>query len=180
MEDELLLGLQNFDPDALGQIFDDFAPGIFKYLTRLGLGPVEADQTTGDVFGNMLDRVAKGGGPQKNLRSYLFETAYHLVIDGAREVQNHILPEGAAEALVHIDPMTVQTEVEGNLFNDSLAELMMTELTEDQRNVIVLRFQEEFSLKETAEIMNKNVNSIKALQNRATNNLREILGNDLE
>jgi RNA polymerase sigma-70 factor (ECF subfamily) len=52
---------------------------------------------------------------------------------------------------------------------------MAFELTEDQRNVIVLRFQEEFSLQETADIIGKNVNAVKALQNRAIIKLREAL-----
>ena len=53
---------------------------------------------------------------------------------------------------------------------------MDRELTEEQKNVIVLRYQEDFSLKETAEIVGKNVNAIKALQNRAIGRLRKVLG----
>ena len=52
---------------------------------------------------------------------------------------------------------------------------MKNELTEDQRNVIVLRFQEEFTLKETAEIIGKNVNAVKALQNRGIQKLRQVM-----
>ena len=41
--------------------------------------------------------------------------------------------------------------------------------------MIVLRFQEGFSLKETAEIVGKKVNAVKALQNRAMSRLRDAL-----
>jgi RNA polymerase sigma-70 factor (ECF subfamily) len=58
---------------------------------------------------------------------------------------------------------------------DTLSTAMTRELTEEQRNVIVLRYQEEFSLKETAEIIGKNVNAVKALQNRAIKRLRQAL-----
>ena len=51
-------------------------------------------------------------------------------------------------------------------------------LTEDQRNVLVLRFQQDFSLKETAEIIGKNVSAVKALQNRGINSLREALSRE--
>jgi DNA-directed RNA polymerase specialized sigma24 family protein len=37
---------------------------------------------------------------------------------------------------------------------------------------------QDFSLKETAEIVKKNVNAVKAIQNRAINNLREALHRD--
>ena len=42
--------------------------------------------------------------------------------------------------------------------------------------MIVLRFQEDFSLKETAEIIGKNVNAVKALQNRGIDKLRQAMG----
>jgi DNA-directed RNA polymerase specialized sigma24 family protein len=44
--------------------------------------------------------------------------------------------------------------------------------------VIALRFGNDFSLKETARVMGKNVNAIKALQFRALNALREKLGEE--
>ena len=62
---------------------------------------------------------------------------------------------------------------------EKLSTTMERELTNEQRNVLVLRFQEEFSLKETAEIVGKNVNAVKALQNRGINKLREVLGSEL-
>ena len=55
---------------------------------------------------------------------------------------------------------------------------MDRELTEEQRNVLVLRFQEDFSLKETAEIIGKNINAVKALQNRGINRLRQALSRE--
>jgi RNA polymerase sigma-70 factor (ECF subfamily) len=40
-------------------------------------------------------------------------------------------------------------------------------LTADQQNVLALRFSQGYSLEETASLMKKNVNAIKALQFRA-------------
>jgi RNA polymerase sigma factor (sigma-70 family) len=48
-------------------------------------------------------------------------------------------------------------------------------LTPEQRQVIVLRFLEEWSLKEVAEVMQKPVGAVKALQHRALAALRRIL-----
>jgi DNA-directed RNA polymerase specialized sigma24 family protein len=42
--------------------------------------------------------------------------------------------------------------------------------------VIILRFLEDFSLKETAEIIGKDVNNIKVIQNRGISKLRKTLG----
>ena len=48
-------------------------------------------------------------------------------------------------------------------------------LTANQRHVIILRFVEEFSLHETAEIVGKGVGSVKAIQSRAIAKLRKVL-----
>ena len=47
------------------------------------------------------------------------------------------------------------------------------DLTEDQRHVIILRFLEEFSLRETAATLGKEVGHVKVIQNRALAKLRK-------
>ena len=59
---------------------------------------------------------------------------------------------------------------------EALISAMNTDLTEDQRHVIILRFLEDFSLKETAEIIGKEVNNIKVIQNRGIAKLRKAMG----
>ena len=178
MKDEsaVLAAASSLDQDALATIFDEYAPAIYKYLLRLGVSSQEADQTAGDVFARLLDKFAEGKGPRKNLRSYLFQTAYHLVIDHARKRQRSA-PLEAAET-VYEEMAPVQSLAEETMLLERLSTTIERELTNEQRSVLVLRFQEEFSLKETAEIIGKNVNAVKALQNRAINKLRDTLGKE--
>ena len=49
------------------------------------------------------------------------------------------------------------------------------ELTDDQRHVMFLRFLEEFSLRETAAILDKTVGNVKVIQIRALARLRNYL-----
>ncbi len=163
----------SFDREALGAIFKENSPQIYKYLLRLGAYPLEADQIVGDVFARLLDKFAEGKGPRKNIRSYLFQTAYHLVVDHARDRQRNAPLEVVDTFKEEKHP--VQAQAEEKMLLETLATAMQHELTEDQRNVLILRFQEEFSLQETADIIGKNVNAIKAVQNRAIRRLREAL-----
>lgn len=175
MQDEtsLLEAASSLDQEALEAVFDEYAPALYKYLVRRGLGSQEADQTVGDVFARLLEKFSEGKGPQTNLRAYLFQTAYHLVVDQSRD-QKRAAPLDVAEA-VEEETKSVQAQTEESMLLESLASAMERELTEEQRNVIVLRFQEGFSLKETAEIVGKKVNAVKALQNRGMNRLREAM-----
>jgi RNA polymerase sigma-70 factor (ECF subfamily) len=175
-ESSVIKAIGSLDQDALSSIFDEYAPAIFKYLLRLGVGSQEADQITGDVFVRLLEKISEGKGPRKNLRAYLFQIAYHLVVDESRERLRFTELEVADT--VKQDSKPVQALAEDRLLLDRLAKIMERELTEEQRNVIVLRFQEDFSLKETAEIMGKNENAIKALQNRGINKIREAMSHE--
>lgn len=175
MKDEtaVLAAANSLDQVALATIFDEYAPAIYKYLLRLGVSSQEADQLAGDVFARLLDKFAEGEGPQKNLRSYLFQIAYHLVVDGARERKRFTSLEVADSVNDEREP--VQARAEEKMLLERVSMTMERELTEDQRNVIVLRFQQGFSLKETAEIIGKNVNAVKALQNRGVQKLRQVM-----
>ncbi|NOG52126.1 MAG: hypothetical protein HND48_23835 [Chloroflexi bacterium] len=51
-------------------------------------------------------------------------------------------------------------------------------LAPNQQEVLILRFGQQMSLSETAEIMGKSVSAIKSLQWRATETLRQILSGD--
>ncbi len=178
MKDEsaVLAAAGSLDHEALIAIFDEYASAIYKYLLRLGVASQEADQIVGDVFARLLEKLTEGKGPRTNLRSYLFQTAYHLVVDHARERQR-IAPLDVADT-IRQESKPVQSLAEENMLLEKLSGAMDRELTEDQRNVLVLRFQEDFSLKETAEIIGKNINAVKALQNRGINKLRQTLGRE--
>ena len=51
-------------------------------------------------------------------------------------------------------------------------------LTPEQRQVIVLKFLEEWENEEIAQVLGKPVGAIKALQHRALNTLRRLLARD--
>jgi DNA-directed RNA polymerase specialized sigma24 family protein len=76
----LLKAAQKLDEEALTAIFDQFAPAIYKYTLRLCHDQIVADNIVGDVFAQLLEQFGAGKGPRTNLRSYLYQTAYHLVV----------------------------------------------------------------------------------------------------
>ena len=80
---------KNLNEEALTAIFDQFAPAIYKYTLRLCHDPIVADNIVGDVFAQLLEQFAAGKGPRTNLRSYLYQTAYHLVVDRSRDSQHN-------------------------------------------------------------------------------------------
>ena len=176
----LLKAAQQLDEEALTAIFDEFAPAIYKYALRLCRDPIDADNIVGDVFSQLLEQFAGGKGPRTNLRSYLYQTAYHLVVDHSR-VNKHTAPlEVAVNLHEKGNPQSTTSQIEERVLMEALVTAMNTELTEDQRHVIILRFLEDFSLKETAQIVGKEVNNVKVIQNRGIAKLRKALEDQID
>lgn len=61
------------------------------------------------------------------------------------------------------------------LLVEAVLQAIMNDLTDDQRHVIILRFLEGFSVKETAAITGKKMGTVTAIQYRAIAALRKAL-----
>ncbi len=77
----LLEAARNMNRDALIEIFDLYSSALYNYALRLCNDALIADYIVGDVFAKLLEHLSAGNGPETNLRSYLFQTAYHLIVD---------------------------------------------------------------------------------------------------
>lgn len=175
METELslLAAAKRMDKDALVKIFDLYATPLYRYALRLCGDALMADNIVGDVFAKLLDHLASGNGPRSNLRSYLYQAAYHIVVDEARSA-NRRAPLEALSSLSPAGSSGLQG-VENQILLEKILDTIQHDLTEDQRHVVILRFLEEFSLRETAAILGKEVNHVKVIQNRAIAKLRKVL-----
>ena len=77
---------------------------------------------------------------------------------------------------VSSDGLATVTNLEDRMLFEAVILAIKNELTEDQRHVIILRFLEGFSLRETANIIGKEVYNVKVIQNRGVAKLRKALG----
>lgn len=168
----LLKAIRNLDQDALTDVFDQYAPLLYKYALRLCGNPDEADDIVGHVFSELLRHLKIGNGPRDNLRAYLFQIAYHKIVDQARDRQR-TTPLDNFGSVSNGDAINLSHEEKEQI--DTLDTMIKDRLTPDQRHIILLRFIENFSLKETAEITGKSINNIKIIQNRAITRLREVM-----
>lgn len=166
-------GVSKMNKNAVVEIFDRYGSALYNYVLRLCGDPMLADQIVGDVFAKLLDQLAAGKGPTSNLRSYLYETAYHRIIDEARYAKRRVSLEAAV--WLSQDQQSALLRLEDEILFKQVLHAIQHRLTDDQRHVIVLRFLEEFSLRETAAILGKRVEHIKVIQGRAIAALRRTL-----
>lgn len=169
----LLNSARKMDADALIKIFDLYSRPLYSYALRLCGDPILADSIVGDVFAKLLEHLSNGHGPLSNLRAYLYEMAYHIVVDDARYAHREVSLD-EVDTFRH-DNSSMYVNLENRLLFERVTLAMRQDLTKDQRHVIILRFLEGFSLRETASIIGRDVTNVKVIQNRALAKLRSVL-----
>lgn len=165
--------LRALDPETISKVHNRYFPEIFRYARyRLG-DPSAAEDVAGEVFVRLLEALHSGRGPSESLRGWLFGTASNLVSDSFRHRYKHETEELSEDMMVKgLDPHELaEQQDEFNVVRDA-----SSNLTRDQQHVLALRFGSALSVQETANIMGKEPNAIKALQFRALGALRRHLG----
>jgi RNA polymerase sigma-70 factor (ECF subfamily) len=160
------------DRQALGTIYNDYHQRLYSYIFRR-VGDVEiARDLTADVFRRFLQATANGTGPSDNLRAWLYRVAHNIVIDHYRR-QQHRQSYPLEEKMICGDEDPRQ-EAEQQLLAAQVR-VALRHLTADQQQIISLKFLEGLSNDEIAEITEKSVGAVKALQHRALAALRRQL-----
>lgn len=182
LDESTLVGLieraqSNGDPDAFDGLYLLFADRIFRYLlARLGRVEV-AEEIVSQVFLHLMEKIDRYQiAPKDNATifpAWLYRLAHNKMVDVLRKThrREHVGLEHAEEIA---EPKSLLDVVEEQIdFKQLLHTLKL--LNEQQRQVLLLRFVEGFSIAETAQILQKTEGAIKALQHRSLENLRRYL-----
>jgi RNA polymerase sigma-70 factor, ECF subfamily len=169
-----LEALQKLDSQGIGAVYDRYFPDVYRFVYYRLNDEQVAEDIASDVFMRLLEAVNKRGGPRTNLRGWLLSTASHAVADYLRrayrrptEALSDSLPDGSASPLT--DELDRREKV-------AAIRQAYVQLTPEQQNVLALRFGDGYSLDETAQVLRKNVNAVKALQFRALQALQRNIG----
>jgi RNA polymerase sigma-70 factor (ECF subfamily) len=171
-EKELLTQAGQFDTRALTEIYDLYSPRLYRYAMRLLGDDCAAEDCVSETFSRFLKALQAGKGPRDYLQAYLFRTAHNLIVD-------HYRRETSTEELTDNLPNTEDTEnaAEHNLSQNRVREALH-KLTEDQQQVIALKFLEGWENEDIARVLNKPVGAVKSLQHRALARLQKTLLED--
>jgi RNA polymerase sigma-70 factor (ECF subfamily) len=173
LDDQALDGLRTGDSQIIGAIYDRYFPEVFRYVRYRLNDPHAAEDIASEVFVRFLEAVQNHRGPQSNLRSWLLSTAAHIVTDQMRRAYRRpteALPEDV------VDGASTPTDEYERREQNRRFQMAYSYLTSEQQHVVALRFGQGYTLEETAAVMQKNVNAVKALQFRALAALQRSLG----
>ena len=162
------------DPEAIGALYDRYVDRIYNYIYhRVGQADL-AEDLTSQVFARMLEAIREGRAWRTSFSGWIYRIAHNLVIDHYRRRGRAAFVELEEASPLLSDEADPLRKVEARLESEHLR-AALGKLTEEQAEVIALRFLDEFSIAEVAAMMNKTEGAIKALQYRAVLALRRVM-----
>ena len=173
-EQRELEGLKNLDSQVIGAVYDRYFAEVYRFVFYRLNDEKAAEDISSDTFVRLLEAVKKRRGPRTNLKGWLLSTAFHAVTDHLRQTYRHPT-EALSDMISNGSAAALTEEVDRREMVQSLQQAFIR-LTAEQQNVLALRFGDGYSLEETASVMQKNVNAIKALQFRALAALQRNIG----
>ena len=171
--DRLVAEAKRGDPEAFGRIFDAYVSPIYRFIVSRVNSPSDAEDLTQLVFVKALEALPRYEARGIPFGGWLFRLARNAIIDQIRTRRDHLsLVSATTRATGDAGPEAMAT-LRDDLDRVAVA---MKDLTDDQREVIELRFFAGLSVLEAAVAMGRQEGTIRGLQFRAIASLRRSLG----
>ncbi|HET8944530.1 MAG TPA: sigma-70 family RNA polymerase sigma factor [Dehalococcoidia bacterium] len=169
---EVVRRAQHFDEDALKSLYEAYYPKIYGYAF-LQMGDVQAaEDLASDVMLKMIESIKSYQFKGLPFGAWVFRIARNRLIDLHRRRKRRgevDLSETLAGTLASPLSMAERALERGQL------QVAMKHLTDEQRQVIVLKFIQGFDNRSIGRIMGRSEGAIKSLQHRALHALRRVL-----
>ena len=172
---ELVRRAQQLDAAALSWLYQAYYPKVYNYA-YFQLGDVQlAEDIASDVMVRLLESLPRFRFRGVPFAVWVFRIARNRIIDVQRRRRRRG-EVGLNESIAtgREDPVAT---AERALARDRV-HMALRRLTEEQRQVILLKFIEGFDNAAVAKILARSKGAVKALQHRALASLRRILSED--
>jgi RNA polymerase sigma-70 factor (ECF subfamily) len=178
-EERRLVEAAQHDPVRFAELYESYVDVVYAFVARRVRNRAETEDLTAEVFRKALANLSRFKWTGAPFAAWLFRIASNMIADRAKRA----VREGSAEPYLTVGlaprgqpgpTHTQQTELEECQQRAQLF-LMVDELAEDQRRVVVMRFAEEKSIAEIAGELGRSEGAVKQLQFRALENLRKRL-----
>lgn len=170
----LVAQAQEGSSEAFARLYEAYYDRVFRYIfLRVG-NRADAEDYTAEVFIKVLESLNSFKWRGLPFSAWLFRVAHNQLVDRVRQRKRQpvvYLDEDFSHPSDHVDVSDVVVQ---KLSAEALW-AMLEKLTDNQRQVLTLRFGAGLSLEETAAALGKNANAIKALQHAGLLTMRRLL-----
>jgi len=173
-EKELLSRMSSGDKEAFGQLYDFYAPKIFRFV-RLKVGSqAMAEDLTSESFLRIWEYLQREEKEiEESFQALLYKIARNLVADfyKRKSSQEVLLDDNFKDFLLN---QPAKDEIASKEQVDEVRKALLV-IKEDYQNVIIWYYIDELSVPEIAKIMDKSQGAIRVLIHRALKALKQHL-----
>ncbi|MFH1188591.1 MAG: sigma-70 family RNA polymerase sigma factor [bacterium] len=179
MEDEQILikKAQKGESEAFGMLYDQYLPKIYRFVRVKVSHREEAEDITHQAFLNAWKNINDYTFQGHSFGSWLYRIARNVITDYYRKSKTGdvSLDEDLLPLNFHPkDTDSIERTADINLQHRAIFDAVRN-LKEIEQDVIIMRFLEGMSIKETSEIIKKSEGATKVIQHRALKQVRDIL-----
>ncbi|MGQ9486879.1 MAG: RNA polymerase sigma factor [Armatimonadota bacterium] len=161
------------DASAFEELYHRYQSYVYNVVYGVVQDPDDARDITQDVFLHVYDSLSRFRGGSA-LSTWLYRVAVNAAITHVRKQKRH--PQIPLDAL-HEFRADIDAEPEqqmARMETQQAVHELLSQLPEQQRTVLILRYFQELSLEEIAEVMNCSVAAVKVRLHRARHNFRRL------
>lgn len=171
-DEELMQAASGGDMDAFGELVRRHELSAWNAAWRLLGDATEAEDAAQDAFLKILD-AAPRYRPTASFRTYLYRVVTRLCLNRMEKKRPHYVDRLPVSVSVSTDPGPVET-----LARRETADAVrraLDALPPRQRAALILRYYEDMSYREIAEVMDTTVKSVERLLGRGREGLQHRL-----
>lgn len=171
--EDVLRAARDGDEDTWAALYQDLAPPVLGYLRARGAP--DAEDLLGEVWIRVVRHIDRFEGDASGFRSWVFTIAHRRLIDVRRarlRRPEDLSPSSDLEPA--LPPTEAEPEALATLGTEEVVALL-GRLTEDQREVLLLRLVGGLQLGEVAEVTGRPRQAVKSLQKRGIEHLRRLV-----
>ena len=155
------------------QAYDQYADAIFRHCYFRVFDRERGKDLMQDTFMRAWEYIAKGE-KVLNMRAFLYRVANNLIVDEARKKKEASLEKLQEEGF---DPSTDDTQHWKNRIDSDRVLESLVHIDESYRSILVMRFVNDLSPSEIAEITGESANTISVRIYRGLKQLRSHINN---
>jgi RNA polymerase sigma-70 factor (ECF subfamily) len=169
---------QSGDGEAFGQLYDRYFDTVYRFIYFRVNDRTLAEDFTSETFLRALRRIGTISYQGRDIGAWFVTIARNIVLDHVKSARNRLEVTTADTIEGNDHAQSTEAAVLEVLTSERLM-AAVRQLGDEQRECVMLRFVQGFSVAETAQAMGKNDGAIKALQHRAVRKLADLIGGDL-
>jgi RNA polymerase sigma-70 factor (ECF subfamily) len=172
-EEQLIQKVRDGDKEAFGNLYLMYLDRIYRYIFfRVNQEKATAEDLTEMVFIKAMQHIDRFTTEKGTFQSWLYRIAHNTVIDHYKTYKQTTGMQEHTIAHDQIGVLEERLDIQNQIAHVTKA---MQSLTDEQREVLILRFIEDLSPKEIAFIVDKHEDAVRAIQYRALQTLRKHL-----